>query len=47
LPDRRREALDRLIAAHAVSLNVTLVTNNESDFVGYPGLIVENWVTSN
>ena len=44
--DRRRDALDRLIAAHAVSLNVTLVTNNEADFVGYPGLTVENWVTS-
>jgi tRNA(fMet)-specific endonuclease VapC len=42
--DRRRDALDRLIAAHAVSLNMTLVTNNEADFAGYPGLMVENWV---
>jgi tRNA(fMet)-specific endonuclease VapC len=42
--DRRRDALDRLIAAHAVSLSVTLVTNNEADFKDYPGLVVENWV---
>lgn len=42
--DRRRDALDRLIAAHAVSLGITLVTNNENDFKGYPGLTVENWV---
>jgi tRNA(fMet)-specific endonuclease VapC len=43
--DRRRDGLDRLIAAHAVSLGVTLVTNNEADFTGYPGLTVENWVS--
>jgi tRNA(fMet)-specific endonuclease VapC len=42
--DRRRDALDRLIAAHAASLSVTLVTNNEADFKDYPGLVVENWV---
>jgi tRNA(fMet)-specific endonuclease VapC len=42
--DRRRDALDRLIAAHAASLGLTLVTNNEADFRDYPGLIVENWV---
>lgn len=42
--DRRRDALDRLIAAHATSLGLTLVTNNEADFRDYPGLIVENWV---
>lgn len=42
--DRRRDALDRLIAAHAASLGLTLVTNNEADFRGYPGLAVENWV---
>lgn len=41
--DRRRDALDRLIAAHAVSLNITLITNNENDFKDYPGLTVENW----
>lgn len=42
--DRRRDALDRLIAAHASSLGLTLVTNNEADFRDYPGLMVENWV---
>jgi len=42
--DRRRDALDRLIAAHAASLGLTLITNNEADFRDYPGLIVENWV---
>jgi tRNA(fMet)-specific endonuclease VapC len=42
--DRRRDALDRLIAAHATSLGLTLVTNNEADFRDYPGLVVENWV---
>ena len=41
--DRRRDALDRLIAAHAVRLDATLVTNNEADFNDYPGLKVENW----
>lgn len=42
--DRRRDALDRLIAAHAASLGLTLITNNEADFRDYPGLKVENWV---
>ena len=42
--DRNRNALDKLIASHAVSLEVILVTNNEADFVSYPGLVVENWV---
>jgi tRNA(fMet)-specific endonuclease VapC len=41
--DRRRNAMDRLIAAHAVRVGVTLVTNNEADFKDYPGLVVENW----
>lgn len=42
--DRKRDALDKLIAAHAISLEVILITNNEADFKGYPGLNVENWV---
>ena len=46
LPDRRRNAMDKLIAAHALSLELTVVTNNEADFVIYPGLQVENWVNS-
>jgi tRNA(fMet)-specific endonuclease VapC len=43
--DRNRDALDQLIASHAVALGVTLVTNNEADFVNYSGLSVENWVS--
>lgn len=41
--ERRRDALDRLIAAHAVCVGATLVTNNEVDFKDLPGLVVENW----
>mgnify|MGYP001187787696 CR=1 FL=1 len=44
VPDRQRNALDRLIAAHALAEELTLVTNNESDFKAYPGLGLENWV---
>ena len=39
----RRGAYDRQTAAHAVSLGVTLVTNNERDFQGIPELVSENW----
>jgi tRNA(fMet)-specific endonuclease VapC len=38
-----RGSLDRFIGAHALSLGLTLVTNNESDFDNMPGLMVENW----
>jgi tRNA(fMet)-specific endonuclease VapC len=44
--DRKRDALDKLIAAHAVALEVVLVTNNQADLVDYPGLRVENWVSA-
>lgn len=44
--DRNRDALDKLIASHAIALGVTLVTNNEADFVNYAGLPVENWVSN-
>lgn len=44
--DRKRDALDKLIAAHAVALCVVLVTNNEADFVSYPGLKTDNWVAN-
>jgi tRNA(fMet)-specific endonuclease VapC len=43
--DRKRDALDRLIAAHAASLSLVLVTNNEAHFRDYPGLVVENWIS--
>ena len=35
--------LDTLIAAHAVSLKATAVTNNTKHFGQVPGLAVENW----
>ena len=35
--------LDMQIAAHALSLNATLVTNNEREFRKVTGLNVENW----
>ena len=35
---------DLLIAVHALSLNWTLVTNNEKEFRRVEGLKVENWV---
>lgn len=37
-------ALDTLIASHAMSLNFTLVTNNEIEFARINSLLVENWV---
>ncbi len=36
--------LDLLIAAHAVSRNAKLVTNNAKELERVPGLEVENWV---
>ena len=44
--ERKTDQLDKLIAAHAVSLGVVLVTNNEKDFAKYPGLRFENWLGS-
>lgn len=44
--DRHRDALDKMIAAHAMALDVTLVTNNLADFARYPGLRLENWAVS-
>ena len=43
VPERRRDALDKLIASHAKSLNLTLVTNNLSDFQVYSDIQLENW----
>lgn len=39
-------ALDMLIAAHALALEVTLVTNNVREFQRVPGLVIEDWVDS-
>lgn len=37
---------DLWIAAHALSLNTILVTNNTKEFIKVPDLLVENWVIS-
>lgn len=39
----KRVRFDRLLAAHALRLGATIVTNNEADFSDVPGLTVENW----
>ena len=44
--ERNKDALDKLIASHALSLGVTLVTNNEADFRGFSGLVVDNWINN-
>ena len=36
--------LDALIAAHALSLGLTFITNNTRHFARVPGLTIENWV---
>ena len=38
-----RTSFDRLIAAHALALDYTLITNNVRHFSKVPGLKVENW----
>jgi tRNA(fMet)-specific endonuclease VapC len=35
---------DTLVAAHALSLRLTFVTNNTQYLRGVPGLATENWV---
>jgi tRNA(fMet)-specific endonuclease VapC len=37
-------AHDLLIAAHALTLGATLVTNDVAEFARVPGRVVENWV---
>ena len=39
----RSRDIDTMIAAHALSSNSTLVTDNTADFAGIPGLKLENW----
>ena len=39
----KRASFDRLIAAHALSHDLIVVTRNEKDFADVPGLKVENW----
>ena len=35
--------MDMLIAAHALSKSLTIVTNNVREFERVPGLVIENW----
>lgn len=39
----KRGRFDRLLAAHALSLDAVVITNNAADFADVPGLAVENW----
>ena len=39
-------AMDMLIASQAISLGLTLVTNNVRELSRIPGLMLENWVDS-
>lgn len=39
----KRARFDRLLAAHALSIGATVVTNNEDDFADVAGLKVVNW----
>lgn len=40
----RRGSFDQFIAAHALSLGLTLVTDNIADFESAPSLSVVNWM---
>jgi tRNA(fMet)-specific endonuclease VapC len=42
----RRKSFDRLIAAHALTLGLALVTNNARHFADVPELRVENWTVA-
>jgi tRNA(fMet)-specific endonuclease VapC len=44
--ERKKDHLDKLIAAHALSIDAVLVTNNVRDFSVYDGLPIENWLLS-
>jgi tRNA(fMet)-specific endonuclease VapC len=36
--------MDMLIAAHAIGLGATLVTNNEGEFKRIDGLALDTWI---
>lgn len=36
---------DEMIAAHALAIGATVVTNNTRHFSAVPGLLIENWLT--
>ena len=38
--------MDKLIAAHAIAEDLTVVTRNVRDFATYPGLRIEDWTAS-
>ncbi len=40
----KRASFDRLIAAHALSQGLTVVTDDVTHFADVPGLEVENWM---
>ena len=42
----KKDHLDKLIAAHAVSLGAIVVTNNIKDFAKYPGVLLKNWLAT-
>jgi tRNA(fMet)-specific endonuclease VapC len=39
-------AIDTMIAAHALSLQALLITNNTREFAKVPGLQLDNWVAA-
>ena len=39
----RRARFDRLLAGHALALDVPIITANPKDFADVPGLKVEDW----
>lgn len=42
----RRGSYDRLLAGHALSLGLAIITRNKRDFANIPGLKIENWTKS-
>ncbi|MEH6826513.1 type II toxin-antitoxin system VapC family toxin [Parasphingorhabdus sp.] len=42
----KRGSFDRLIAAHALSHDLIMVTHNEKHFADMPGLKIENWTVA-